>query len=355
MLFIGVFITVLILGFMDYMSLNRYPILVLNGKRYKMRFFFILCCALLVTIAWYRNPLFGADSHNFYRNYLRVRSGYGRIYEAGYDLLAQTSSWLDFEYTGFVRLVSFLTLIPLFVAYGKRKERGWLLLAFLAFNFFETFSTLRNYLAITMLLVSFESAMEGKKKRAIILAMVSFLFHRSSIIFIFLYLISKHIKTNVICWISLIGILIFIYCFRLYQPVYSLVTRISDYYSGYIYKGLHRSTSYTISMALVLCLILISKPEACHTEYNRVLINFFGYMFLFITLCPWFPNYDRVSRCSFVFTSLLVTNLLVNLKAKNRVIATCVFVMWLLLSMYFNQGLNVDFDRNFFVDSGGIY
>lgn len=356
MIFIEVLVLVIILGFIDHISYNKYPILLISRVRVRTAFFFTLSCMLLLFAALLRNPLYGADSLRFYENYLRSLAGMKRIYfEIGYDSLANFSAALGLDYSGFVRIVSLLTLFPIFFVFKKYKSRHWLLMSFVALNYFETFSTLRNYLAVALLLVAYDSMNYGKKKKAIIFTIIAILFHNSSFIFIALYLLSKYIKTNMLWWIGLISFLLTVTVFEIYRPVYSLLTHVTAYYSGYVNHGLHISTMYSCTMLLMFGVILLSSPDVRNMPENRLLINFYGYAACIAMLCPWFPNYDRVVRCTFFFIAILIANLITQMDAKNRTLVYIGGAIWFIFCLYMNQGINVDITRNFFTDTGGIY
>ena len=181
-----IFFMILILGSGEIISKRKVTLLKIKGYKFELGISFLMICLILFLISWYRDPLYGKDSINYYNAYEEIRAGIDvRSYEKGYLILEKIGNWMYLDYQAFIRLVAGLTYIPVFYVYGKRKGRMGILLFFVAMNYFGTFSVLRSYLSVAYLLLAYDFALEKRIKKALICAIISILFHNLSLVYIF--------------------------------------------------------------------------------------------------------------------------------------------------------------------------
>ncbi|MCH5259479.1 MAG: EpsG family protein [Lachnospiraceae bacterium] len=340
--YIIIFSCVFILGVFDYISFNQYPIIVLGKHRYRIDFFYWLILALLLLAAWFRNPYWGPDSINYSGAYAAAARGNISSYEYGYILLQKLCVMFQLDYQGFTRVIAILMYPLLFLAYGKRNERSLLILSYVAMNYFDSFAIHRNYIACTFMLLAYDSYIEKKYKTACIFVIVACLFHNTTFIYIFLLLMSRKERGKKY-WVSLVIIAAIIYISDIYRIIFYLLGLINGRYLAYL-AGLmdgavpsRGSTIYTILLLLALILSVLYQSRIDNSEC-RILQNFLCYIAVFTIFFPWFPNYSRVIRVSFVLIAILVSETIHVMKQTNRRITVFMYSLILFVAMYFNQG-----------------
>ena len=328
----------LLLGFLDYVTYGKGTYIRVGRFRTKITIFYVLMFLVLLLAAFFRNPYYGVDTQYYIIAYDRIAQGIIVPYEYAYTILERICSYIHLDYQGFIRVIAILVYSFLFLSYKERKERFFIILSYIAMNYFDSYSILRNYLACSFLLEAYHMYKNENKRGAAFFAILACLFHNTSFIFITLLLFSKK-KTNSIYWLIVCSVMFIIERTRVYSFIYSFIGKvISGRYLVYAEKTPHVSTVYVALLTLALILYYICRGKLQDDVENRMLSNFMGYIAVFTVFCSWFPNYDRIIRVSFVFIAIIVSKMLYSMNKKNQYIIGTVYTISLFVAMFLNQG-----------------
>ncbi|MDW2252107.1 EpsG family protein [Vibrio sp. 1569] len=173
--------------------------------RHLISFFAFLSISALAALRWKTGNDWEAY-YNFYSNATDI-SYHALSYEFGFRALVQLCRFFNFDYTGFLIIVTLLQLSGFYLVFLKSKSPSLCILLFFSTYFLGYVATIRQTIAISMCLLGLVYYMEGKRKLTIFWLIFAFLFHFSSLVVLAAYFVPKKMK-SMIFYISYLTIVV---------------------------------------------------------------------------------------------------------------------------------------------------
>lgn len=326
------------------------------------------CVTILAFISGVRYKV-GTDWGMYVGHYKWIYEGYSSpIFEKGYLLLEQLFCKLGFS-TAYVMLfiIAVFTLFAFAYAITKNvKEKYWffsLALFVVTTTYFSTMNTLRQYLAVGILLFGIESLKKEKYKRYIFYILIASIFHVSALIMLLLVAwlyISKRFPyyayriLQIVFAISLLGLF-----FDYRNNVLGLLRNVAPsrmqrylYTSSVLYQDFYLTRNEaaiykTIFPSVILVVLFIRKSKLQVSE-NVKLMYFSGYTF-YVVLNNLFYGVNVFIRIMLYFSDygLFLFPLLVESfqTAKQRVMLKGVILIYYFAltcyAIFYKNGSNV--------------
>ena len=199
---------------------------VLRRKIELENFFLIVCFTLLFVLFIFRDYTVGTDLKNYLIRFLKIgETPFNELwdlsnhysFEFGFTLLNKFIYMIFPSTFSFMVVSSFFTLIGFYHFINKFSKNK-----LLSFYIFFTFSmatnsmnTIRQYMAISLLLFSIDYLLSRDLKKYLIFVILATTIHSSSIIFVVLYPLINCLKFNVLDKKSIYLLLIFVAFFSL--------------------------------------------------------------------------------------------------------------------------------------------
>ncbi len=223
---------------------------------------------LLVMIAGGRGLEVGVDTETYYSIYNHTKR-FGLTYhiEIGWLYLNYFCSSLELDYNSFLTVVSALTLTPLiFVAKRYNYNPFFVLLIYYSLHIYTgSFNALRQYCALSYVLLAYYYISENKYIWTSIYVILAFLIHKSALISIPILLLVKYITFPSLTTYSLLLLTLYLLGHIVGDSFFSLFLM---KYNGYVAEGLYRESSllascYSAGVAIfgVYLLSLLNKDD----------------------------------------------------------------------------------------------
>ena len=207
----------------------------------------------MIFIAGGRTINVGIDTDAYLEIYNDIRkNGYLLYLEPTWNYLNIFANWLGLSFNGFLILISFLTLYPIFYLSRKLSINHYLpIFIYFALHIFgASLNVMRQYMTISYILVIYYSFSKRQWIWVIIWSVIIISIHKSNILLIPILFILKYINITSLKWIG-IGLL----------GTYILGCVVNDSffaffimdYSSYIDKGLYRDSS--IMATIFSCIV----------------------------------------------------------------------------------------------------
>ena len=163
------------------------------------------------------------------------------------------------------------------------------------------FDTMRQGLAMSLLLLAFDGIVEKKPLRFLLLVLMGYLFHPPALIFIAAYPLSK-LKTNGSYLIFLVFLLVTTYQFR--NQILELML---DFYDTTIYGYEMRflANKALIMLGIVLAGLILRPPEETDRVYG-ILMQFMGIAIVIQTFASYNNTFERLSNYYFQFAVVFI-------------------------------------------------
>lgn len=277
-------------------------------KPKNIKIFLFLLVLLFSLIAGIRYGIGTDYFYTYYPEYLSIKVGTGN-YQQNFDVGVYFIFWLcinlnlGFQFSLF--LISFLTFSFFFLGLYNFFKDNWIALFFgcitcLIFYFQLSFNIVRQVLAISTIFyaISLEKRINGKKRYAcqILIMLLSFLFHKSSIIFIIFYLFKYFFSRKKFLIIQIIVFLTVIYL-TIFNENLVIILKILklESFSPYLKNvDLKITIGYIIRLLpMILTIILLRKNiENDHMLYFSVFCFLIAYVLRLLAYNV--ENYDTV-------------------------------------------------------------
>lgn len=240
------------------------------------RFFKFLCFLVLYIPASVRYNI-GID----YKSYVIMFNSYSDYGEIGWHWIENLVRFLNLD-------VQWIFVVSSILIYGlllKIKKKEFILLISLYFflNYTESYNAVRNYISISIFIFSYYVFLEGRNKTAIVFCCLGFLFHKSTILFLPLLIVSHFItlkKKQVIVFAFLSMIIILCLDVATLSDLFSKLT------FDFTYLRYLTSTKYGIKsgyfglgsllkwMILLLSYICCDERYCSKREFSAISIGF---------------------------------------------------------------------------------
>lgn len=202
------------------------------------------------------------------------------ILEPGYIMINYFCHFMGFGYSGVVFFMAGLSMIYIYMAVSyyaiDTKIKFMVISIFMTTLFFSSLNTMRQFLAIAILLYSTRFIAERKLKKYFFCIFIMYLFHFSALLMIPLYLIKK-LNINLNMYIIL-SIVLYIMSDSLINLVLKgIVPVIAPRYSTYLKMGLlERNENYLGILFLfdwIFCALIIYRNQNMKINSKEQTIN----------------------------------------------------------------------------------
>lgn len=316
--------------------------LFLKNSKIKKWYYIIICLSIFL-LAAYRDANVGNDTIQYLRFFDLVNQSSlneiikGKYFEIGYIYINYIIKIINDSQLLFLFITSGFIYYGIFRFIYKNSKNIFLslLLFVLLLYFFESMSAIRQYLSISILLLSFDSIKNKKNVKFLISVFLAFLFHKSAIICILLYpLYNLKIgnKTRLILFLATI-FLSFVGANVLTSILFKL-----NFYTSYLNRlGTYKLASFIgMIINVFIYLFLVSDKNK-----NNVSLFFINISFVSLLLSILGLNFSILGRLSLyfeIFGIVSIANRISDIKSpKNRmaittsVLVACFLYMFIIL------------------------
>lgn len=257
-------------------------------------------------------------------------------FERGFIALSKCITMLTKDFTVYSAIVYVIMVVPLYTFIKKHSAMPFLsLILFIAFGFLNFyFSGMRQAIAISIVLLSYDCIVKRKMWRFFLLITIAALFHKSAIFFFPAYFLMNVTITPLIGMFYLISLVV-TYVFRIH---------ILGFLTQYMYEGLQieDTGAYTLLLIVLMTFVLgmfSYKKVTAMNSNNKLIYNLIAVavgLMIFNTV----SNIGlRAANYYYIFMILFIPNILISLKNEliRRVAITVVVVFT--LAYYFQIGV----------------
>lgn len=288
-----------------------------NKNKTKRDILVVICASGLFLIASLRNIEVGKDISN-YMNHFIINKNADWISvllykEPAFSVLNKIIGTVTDNYQIFIAITSALILIgPTKVIYKYSKNPVMSYILYITMTFFAfSLSGLRQALAISILLWNYDALLEKKFIKFICGIILAVLFHKSVIIFLLIYFISRiEIKPIIFIFYTIVFLILFIFK----APILSFfVNNIFEQYSYTLSSS--NSYIYMLTMFCVLVFGLINYKAVIEINkdalilYNMIIISVFIQLFGMES-----SNIVRLSELHYIFVIVFIPEVLNSIK-----------------------------------------
>ena len=326
-----------------------YAILIKDKKK-----FTILVSIQLFLILALRSKYLGVDLVNYNDGFYYIKSlsftdmisklhfistaelKYPFVYESGYVLLNWIISHLGLSFHGFLVICAFINIASFSYFIYKYSEIPWLsyimLCAFGIYTYF--FGIIRQSLALSVFLWAIHFAINNKNKRAILLFVLSFLFHRTILIMlpIFILIKTKPIKKKTFTILITLSFPFLLSSNIIYS---NIVYRIMLFFGkGYTGHGIQINNLIILLYIIAISIIIFSNFKK--TENNKM-FNIAIWMLILSIYVEIIGMYnDNFARTMQLYNSFLLISIPTVIKQyeNQRIIIIVKYIIVLLLSIF---------------------
>lgn len=311
-----------------------------------------LTMPVLWAVSAFRNINIGNDTVEYIRVFELVKNNnnillFADRYELGYLILNKATS-IFFNNPESILVV---TSTIIYFGYSRfilkfSKDPGFSVLLFIIMGYFtQSLNLIRFQLACVFLLLAYEMLMSNKIKSYLSFVIIAFLFHKTAIVFLIAYPLSK-LKLNKKNLIrTTIGTMIaYVYL----VPIMNYLSELLNYYnnysdSSYSESGIKIASVLFLFLTAVLLLLVyfIRKNNINFLKYNTnedsmTFLLFIGACLLFISFK--FTLLDRVSDYFRIYSIVLIPNMMIyiNDKYKRLFISLLIILLFLASFLFIN-------------------
>ena len=294
--------------------------------------FFSIWLLLLI----FRNETIGIDIHNY--KYLfreAAHMSFGDIFlkvfdfrfESGFYFFSKTISVFTMDFRAFIVLSAIVSLVPIaFLYFFHARQNSYLsIVIFLSIGLFAIFfSALRQTMALAFVVPAYYFVRNRKPLLFLLMVLLAFLFHNSSLIMLILYPI-YHINLRLNRSLFLIvPVIILVYIFR--NPIFSWMSFIiNDFYEGEI-----QETGAVMIFLLLLAFLVFSYIIPDNTKLDKDTVGLRN-LLLLCTIIQIFAGINslamRVNYYFLIFVPILIPRIINSATEKNKKAAYLSFVL----------------------------
>lgn len=259
-------------------------------------------------------------------------------FERGFILASKFISIFTEDFTAYSAIIYAVMIFPLYHFIKKQSVMPFLsLILFITFGFLNFyFSGMRQAIAISIVLLSYDFIVNRKMWRFFCAITIALLFHQSAIFFLPAYFMTSLTLTPII-GISYSLFLAIIYAFRF---------RILEIVTQYIYTGstIVDTGAYTLLLivsATFMAGLLFYKKVIAMNPNNKLIYNLIGVAVGLMIFTTASNITLRAANYYYIFMILFIPNVIVSIRDRTiRNIALSVVVVFT-LTYYFKIGVNV--------------
>lgn len=331
----------------DWPEIDEYDRLRVHHSPDTQKLYFVAAC-ILICVAGFRYRV-GTDYMAYYRGYVEylnnLPNALHNLDEPGYGALVWIATRFYNDGSAPIFLASLVSVsLPLFIICRYSKELLLPTFLFMTLGCWTgAFNGIRQYLAAAVLLCGYKSLRDKNALKYCLIVFVAFLFHRSAIVFLFLYfVINREINiTNIMLLVAAAGLLLVSY-----DRLFSFANYIMD--AEYSLEDVYTSTSVNRLRILSTCVPpAVFLYEYSGNDKNEAITFSLNIIILRAALSVLAMNSALLYRINIYmsfFAPLAISELLKGVHEKNRRVVMyglvgMHLVMWL-YEIYISSSLN---------------
>lgn len=257
-------------------------------------------------------------------------------FEPGFMLLYKVIGIISTTDHAFIAITSIIIVfLNMFFLYKNSKDFYLSVLLFFGFNhFFTSMVSLRQYIAIGLTMWILPSLNKKKIKKAIVLAIIAFFFHMTSIIATVCIFAAYMVRTKkkIIPWVLAISIIALPFAGKLFTFFTAFFPKYQLYYSlgagGRI--GKLRLIYILLEIALIIYVYITKDKDEEYTEYSLLLIPAIA-----CGLLTSIPHIFRIGYYFDYFILLLIPKIVEDLKLNKAFMRFAVVAVSIVFFVYY--------------------
>ena len=200
----GIYIFTLFLVFFLWIVMSKFKFSIMGAEKLenKNKVYVICIGTWLFFVAALRNYTVGADVYNYLSRYVRFAASEweeifvladNMMFEYGFAIINKLLSYVNSNPRFFLVLAAFVVVFSFSRQIYENSAKPWLsFFMFITLGMFgESLSALRQYIAIVLILFSYNAIKKNKLMEFVILVLLAFTIHRSAFIVLPMFWISK--------------------------------------------------------------------------------------------------------------------------------------------------------------------
>lgn len=273
---------------------------------------------------------------------------YNGEYEIGYILFTKLISIINdssFSYKFFTSL--FINIPILFFIYKHSKKIYLSVLIYILFGFYtQSYVVIRQYMALSMTLLTVHFLIENNYKKAIVFSLISCTFHNTAVISL-IFILLKYFLKSFLRYSKYIFIVLVLFSFFCKPLIEFLIINFYPFYDDLIISG-EGLKLFLLLLLITISLIIIMKREGKTKED----VEFCFILFLLGTVLQLYTlNFSLLNRLALYFQFYIVIaipNILESYSIyqllEKRVVTLCyvlVFACFFIFNLIVNDSGNV--------------
>lgn len=257
-------------------------------------------------------------------------------------------TWTDGHYQTLIVIVAVFVMVA-FAHFILRHSPSPVqsILCYLGLLFFTfNFSSLKQSIAMAILLLSFDSIVDGRPFRFTVSVLIASMFHFPALVFLPAYLIVNR-RMEASYPLVLLGLFIFTYFFR-----DRLVTLMTDVYDTEIYydRGRFLANKVLIMLFIISAAYVIRPPSPDDRIYTG-LLRFLGIATVIQTFSSYNNTFERLADYYFQYAVILLPMIFADVRTEKQYLSNrnlnaarmigpifvCAFAVWRFLSVVTND------------------
>lgn len=257
-------------------------------------------------------------------------------FEPGFMLIYKAIGLISTTDHAFIVITSIIVVfLNMYFLYKNSKDFYLSVLLFFGFNhFFTSMVSLRQYIAIGLIMWILPSLKEQKIKKAIVLAVAAFFFHMTSIIAtvcIFAAYMVRN-KKSVIPWVSVAALFVIPFAGKLFTFLTAYFSKYQMNYSlgagGRI--GTLRLIYIMLEIALIIYVYIVKDKDDEYTEYSLLLIPAIA-----CGILTSIPHIFRVGYYFDYYMLLLIPKIVEDSRLNKTIMRSSVVVVAIVFFIYY--------------------
>lgn len=249
----------------------------INTKNNKL--YLLSVIVILTLFLGFRGPTVGLDMGNYHKFFIQAKESTFSFlcshydFELGFKILTKLMTFIFFDFRFYILIISIISMIGIY-NFIKNYSKNYFasIYLFITFNYFIYYTcTLRQCLAISILLLSFAFLKEQKLFKYVITVLIASLFHKTALVFLLLPLFKfvRITPKRVIYYISFCIIL-----FAVKNPIIKFLTAtIYDQYLNYRNTSGSGYAMIILITVLIIGICVIDKPIDMNKSENKYLVG----------------------------------------------------------------------------------
>lgn len=256
---------------------------------------------------------------------------YEHRFEIGFKILTKVISLITLNGHIYLTIIAIIVMIPVGVIIYKYSKMPFLSFAlYISFNFYAfSFSGLRQSIAYGIVLLSYKSIIERKFIRFLLIVLLASTFHKTAIVFLLAYPLSK-VKLNKLTILLTAVLILVIYKFK--RNIFGFV--VDNIYTDYEIVETGAINWFLFSVAIIMFLLLfykkiINQSSEINALYIIVILGVIIMMFSSIG-----TNVMRLANYFYIFIILLIPEVLSVSRNKLFAFYSLYFLIILISTLY---------------------